>query len=66
MECSLKLDPAADKWSGLKDRDRRYRQRHLDMIVNPDVEDFPQPIIYYCGDEEMLEMDGLQRLRRLF
>ena len=31
------LAPLPDKWSGLTDRDTRYRQRHLDMIVNPDV-----------------------------
>ena len=31
------LAPLPDKWGGLTDRDTRYRQRHLDMIVNPDV-----------------------------
>jgi lysyl-tRNA synthetase, class II len=31
------LLPLPDKWSGLKDADKRYRQRHLDMIVNPQV-----------------------------
>lgn len=31
------LLPLPDKWSGLKDTDKRYRQRHLDMIVNPEV-----------------------------
>jgi lysyl-tRNA synthetase class 2 len=31
------LAPLPDKWSGLKDRDTRYRRRHLDMIVNPEV-----------------------------
>jgi lysyl-tRNA synthetase class 2 len=29
--------PLPDKWAGLTDRDKRYRQRHLDMIVNPAV-----------------------------
>ena len=31
------LAPLPDKWGGLTDRDTRYRQRHLDMIVNPEV-----------------------------
>ena len=29
--------PLPDKYHGLQDKDKRYRQRHLDMIVNPDV-----------------------------
>ncbi len=28
-----------EKWHGLKDHDLRYRQRYLDLIVNPDVKD---------------------------
>ena len=31
------LAPLPDKWAGLTDRDTRYRQRHLDMIANPQV-----------------------------
>ena len=31
------LAPLPDKWGGLTDRDIRYRMRHLDMIVNPEV-----------------------------
>ena len=31
------LSPLPDKWGGLQDKDKRYRQRHIDMIVNPDV-----------------------------
>ncbi|MEG2054374.1 MAG: amino acid--tRNA ligase-related protein, partial [Oscillospiraceae bacterium] len=33
------LLPLPDKWSGLKDQDTRYRQRYVDLIVNPDVRD---------------------------
>ena len=29
--------PLPDKYHGLQDVDKRYRQRHLDMIVNPQV-----------------------------
>ena len=32
---SLQILP--DKWHGLKDTDLRYRQRYLDLIVNPEV-----------------------------
>ncbi len=31
------LLPLPEKWHGLKDTDTRYRQRYLDLIVNPDV-----------------------------
>ena len=31
------LKPLPDKWHGLTDADLRYRQRYLDMIVNPQV-----------------------------
>jgi lysyl-tRNA synthetase, class II len=31
------LLPLPEKWHGLKDMDLRYRQRYLDLIVNPDV-----------------------------
>ena len=33
------LLPLPEKWHGLKDQDTRYRQRYLDLIVNPDVRD---------------------------
>lgn len=31
------LLPLPDKWHGLVDINKRYRQRHLDLIVNPEV-----------------------------
>jgi lysyl-tRNA synthetase class 2 len=31
------LMPLPDKWHGLQDVEKRYRQRYLDMIVNPEV-----------------------------
>lgn len=31
------LLPLPEKWHGLKDQELRYRQRYLDLIVNPDV-----------------------------
>lgn len=34
---SKALRPLPDKWHGLKDVEIRYRQRYLDLIVNPDV-----------------------------
>ena len=34
---SKSLRPLPEKWHGLKDTDMRYRQRYLDLIVNPDV-----------------------------
>lgn len=34
---SKSLKPLPEKWHGLKDTDTRYRQRYVDLIVNPDV-----------------------------
>ena len=33
------LLPLPEKWHGLKDTDTRYRQRYLDLVINPDVKD---------------------------
>lgn len=33
------LRPLPEKWHGLKDPDLRYRQRYVDMIVNPEVKE---------------------------
>ncbi len=34
---SKSLRPLPEKWHGLKDTELRYRQRYVDLIVNPDV-----------------------------
>ncbi len=36
---SKSLQPLPEKWHGLKDTDLRYRQRYVDLIVNPDVKE---------------------------
>lgn len=36
---SKALLPLPEKYHGLKDQDMRYRQRYLDLMVNPDVRD---------------------------
>src|SRR5689334_1499500 len=36
---SKALRPLPSEWSGLKDIEERYRQRYVDLIVNPDVRD---------------------------
>ena len=39
-ECTLltkAIRPLPDKWAGLTDVNKRYRQRYLDMIANPEV-----------------------------
>ena len=36
---SKSLLPLPEKWHGLKDPDTRYRQRYVDLIVNPEVKD---------------------------
>lgn len=36
---SKALKPLPEKWHGLKDKEIRYRQRYVDLIVNPEVRD---------------------------
>lgn len=36
---SKALNPLPEKWHGLKDVELRYRQRYVDLIVNPEVKD---------------------------
>lgn len=36
---SKSLLPLPEKWHGLKDTDLRYRQRYVDLIINPEVKD---------------------------
>lgn len=36
---SKSLHPLPEKWHGLKDVELRYRQRYVDLIVNPEVKD---------------------------
>lgn len=53
------LLPLPDKWSGLKDRDTRYRRRHLDMIVNPEVRNtFRSRSMIIASMRRTLDEDG--------
>ena len=36
---SKSIQVLPDKWAGLKDQDQRYRQRYVDLIINPEVKD---------------------------
>lgn len=37
MPLTKSLRPLPEKWHGLKDVEKRYRQRYLDLIVNPEI-----------------------------
>lgn len=58
------LRPLPDKHHGLKDVEQRYRQRYLDLIVNPDVKDtfvlrskILQSMRRYLDDQGFLEVE---------
>lgn len=56
---SKSLRPLPEKWHGLKDIEARYRQRYVDLIVNPSVRETfikRQQIIKYL--REFLENEG--------
>ncbi|HAS73707.1 MAG TPA: lysine--tRNA ligase [Clostridiales bacterium UBA8960] len=59
---SLQILP--EKWHGLKDQEIRYRQRYVDLIVNPEVKDkflmrskIIKTMKSYFDDEGFLEVD---------
>ena len=53
------LNPLPDKYHGLTDVSKRYRQRHLDMIVNPKVrETFRARAFITSQMRRMLDDDG--------
>ena len=58
------LKPLPEKWHGLRDVDLRYRQRYLDLIMNPDVRKtfvlrskIIKEIRKYLDDRGFLEVD---------
>ncbi|MCQ1530561.1 lysine--tRNA ligase [Lutispora saccharofermentans] len=58
------LQPLPEKWHGLKDTDIRYRQRYVDLIVNPEVRDtfikrtkILQCVRKFFDDRGFLEVD---------
>ncbi len=58
------LRPLPEKWHGLKDVEMRYRQRYVDLIVNPEVKDtfiirskIIRAIRRYLDDRGFLEVE---------
>lgn len=58
------LIPLPEKYHGLKDQDMRYRQRYVDLIVNPEVKDtfvkrskILKELRAYLDDKGFLEVD---------
>lgn len=61
---SKAIRPLPEKFHGLKDPEKRYRQRYLDLIMNPDVQDIflkrsmiVQGIRAFLLDRDFLEVE---------
>ncbi|MBI3592936.1 MAG: lysine--tRNA ligase [Nitrospirae bacterium] len=53
------LRPLPEKWHGLKDIETRYRQRYVDLIVNPEVKDvFAKRSAIIKAIRDFLESNG--------
>lgn len=56
---SKSLRPLPEKWHGLKDVEIRYRQRYVDLIVNPEVKDvFARRSAIIKATRDFLEAKG--------
>jgi transcription elongation GreA/GreB family factor len=54
-----RLRPLPEKFHGLTDREVRYRQRYVDLIMNPEVRDgVPQAQRHHQPDRRYMEADG--------
>jgi lysyl-tRNA synthetase class 2 len=58
------LQPLPDKWHGLTDVEKRYRQRYVDLIVNPEVREtfrrrglITAAIRRYLNDRNFIEIE---------
>ncbi|MCT4620742.1 MAG: lysine--tRNA ligase [Marinisporobacter sp.] len=61
---SKSLKPLPEKWHGLKDKELRYRQRYVDLIVNPEVKNTfiartkaIKALRKYLDDRDFLEVE---------
>jgi len=55
--------PLPEKWHGLKDVELRYRQRYVDLIVNPDVKDtFRKRSSIIKAIRDFLEAEGFMEV----
>lgn len=53
------IRPLPEKWHGLKDIETRYRQRYIDLIVNPEVrENFAKRSVIIRAVRDFLEARG--------
>src|SRR3989344_2706941 len=58
------LRPLPEKWHGLKDTEIRYRQRYVDLIVNPEVKEvFLKRAKIYKAIREFLDERGFLEVR---
>ena len=59
MILTKSLRPLPEKWHGLKDIETRYRQRYVDLIVNPEVRQvFVKKSMIIKGMRDFLEAKG--------
>ena len=64
---SKSLRPLPEKYHGLKDTDLRYRQRYVDLIVNPEVkETFVKRSKIIKELRRILDEKGYMKLKHLF
>lgn len=61
---SKSLRPLPEKWHGLKDDEIRFRQRYLDLIVNPEVKEvFLKRAKIYQTIREFLDKKGFMEVQ---
>lgn len=57
------LRPLPEKWHGLQDEEKRYRQRYLDFLLNPELHDlFRRKAIFWNAMRAFLAQRGFQEV----
>ena len=60
---SKSLRPLPEKWHGLQDEEKRYRQRYLDLLINPELRDiFRRKALFWNAIRNFLSRQGFQEV----
>lgn len=64
MMLTKSLAPLPDKWHGIKDDELRYRERHLDLLMNPELKEmFKKKALFWQSARWFLIQEGFTEVQ---